>query len=192
MFELLRKKLPKGSVLAAIYTCNPAEPDLDAQRRLVDLLVARNLGIYALGTTGQGEMMTLENRMQVAEVILTHTENRTPVIVHVGATDLDSACKLAAHAQELGADGISVKLPPGLSVQDGINYHARVANSASDLAFLPYFLGVAPNNIAEYFRALKSEIPTLAGTKLTSTDLWPLRLLANDASQGVVDLRRRR
>lgn len=68
-------------------------------------------GLYLTGSTGEGFMMTNEERMEAVEVVLAQTAGKVPVIVHVGAISTKQSKQLAHHAQKSGADAIS-SVPP--------------------------------------------------------------------------------
>ena len=52
--------------------------------------------------------MSVEERKQVAQASVSATKGRLPVVVQVGHNSVESACKLARHAAEIGADAISL------------------------------------------------------------------------------------
>ena len=65
-------------------------------------------GVFACGTTGKGFLLSLEERRRVA--IAYRAAVRGRLIVHAGRNP--RATHLAAHAAEIGADGVAVIPPP--------------------------------------------------------------------------------
>lgn len=57
-------------------------------------------GIYACGSTGEGFLLSTEERMQVAEAVKEAAGDDMAVIVHVGAASTKEACILAHHAEK--------------------------------------------------------------------------------------------
>ena len=71
-------------------------------------------GVFINGSSGEGYMLTEEERMQLAEAWMEATRNLEDfkVIVHVGSTCVRSSYNLAQHAQQIGAFGIGAMAPP--------------------------------------------------------------------------------
>lgn len=146
-----------------------------AQRALVDYLLNKGVdGFYICGSTGEGIYMSRDERMLVAETVITQVNGRCPVIVHVGSMVAVDAIALAQHAQEHGAAGISSIIPPGYNnLDDMLTYFETVAAAAPELPFLPYLINVQIDAVAFVRRLL--HIPNLAGTKYTGPNMFELR-----------------
>ena len=69
-------------------------------------------GVFINGSSGEGYMLTEEERINLAEVWMHAAPKDFKVIVHVGSTCVKSARRLAAHAQQIGAFGIGTMAPP--------------------------------------------------------------------------------
>ncbi|HEX6207287.1 MAG TPA: dihydrodipicolinate synthase family protein, partial [Actinomycetota bacterium] len=90
-----------------------ARPDEDAVGPIVDFLHEGGLdGILALGTTGEGIMLSGHERRRVAERFVEASAGRLRVAVHCGAQTTSETAALAAHAAEAGADAVAVISPP--------------------------------------------------------------------------------
>ncbi|HBT86225.1 MAG TPA: N-acetylneuraminate lyase, partial [Porphyromonadaceae bacterium] len=63
------------------------------------------IGVFINGSSGEGYMLTVEERMKLAEKWISVAPKGFKVIVHVGATCIKDSFKLAQHAQEIGAFG---------------------------------------------------------------------------------------
>src|SRR5437879_4264691 len=66
-------------------------------------------GILALGTTGEGILLSGAERRRAAELFL---EEPLPVIVHCGAQTTAETAALSEHAAASGAAGVAVIAPP--------------------------------------------------------------------------------
>ena len=102
-------------LIAATYT--PFREDgsvnLDLIPAMIDYMIESGVsGFYVCGSTGEGESMSVEERKQVAQASVSATKGRLPVVVQVGHNSVESACELARHAAEVGADAISTLPPP--------------------------------------------------------------------------------
>ncbi len=153
-------------------------------RALTDYLLARGVsGFYVCGSTGEGPLQTVPERILVAETVLQQVAGRVPVIVHVGAAVLKDARRLAQHAQAAGAAGISSILPPVLYDARGVvPYFEAIAAAAPELPFLSYLFGSTRDAVA-LMRDL-GHIPNLAGTKYTGPNMYEMSQLARFRSVG--------
>ena len=100
-------------------------------------------GVFINGSSGEGYMLTEEERMQLAEAWMhaTQTFEDFKVIVHVGSTCVRSSFKLAQHAQQIGAFGIGAMAPPFPKVgriEELVKYCEEIACGAPDLPFYFY------------------------------------------------------
>jgi len=82
-----------------------------AQKEIVKFLVDKVQGFYPCGTYGSGPLMSVEERKQVAEVVINEVNGRIPVILHVGSCSTRSVVELAKHAEKAGADAVAA-VPP--------------------------------------------------------------------------------
>jgi dihydrodipicolinate synthase/N-acetylneuraminate lyase len=101
-----------GALAAAVTPLRDdgAALDEDAFRPYLDFLAAGGLdGILALGTTGEGILLSGAERRRAAELFL---EGPLPVIVHCGAQTTAETVALAEHAASAGAAGVAVIGPP--------------------------------------------------------------------------------
>ena len=135
-------------------------------------------GVFINGSSGEGYMLTTEERMQLAERWLKVAPLGFKVIVHVGSCCLRESQKLAAHAQEIGAWGIGSMAPPFPKIgriEELVKYCEAIANSAPDLPFyyyhIPAFNG-AFLPMLELLKAVDGRISNFAGIKYTFESLY--------------------
>ena len=98
-------------------------------------LLARNglKGVFINGSSGEGYMLTEEERMQLAEAWVAAAPKDFKVIVHVGSTCVKSSKRLAAHAQQIGAWGIGAMATPFPRinrVEELVKYCEEIASGA--------------------------------------------------------------
>ncbi len=87
-------------------------PDVAALGDLIEFQIERGIdAIFALGTVGEGVLMGLDERMNVAETVLDLVHGRVPAIVHCGAADTQSSILLGRHAAGLGAAAVAIVAP---------------------------------------------------------------------------------
>ena len=142
-------------------------PELE---KLIEMLIKEGVdGLYILGSTGQGFLFSEEERKKIAELTIQIVNNRTGIIVQVGALSTEECVRLAKHAAKAGADAISSVGPIyyGASVNMAFEHYRKIAE-ATDLPFIPYQIGAATNDVM-VDKLLK--IPNIAGMKLTTANL---------------------
>jgi len=72
--------------------------------RLVEFLIERGVhGLFPGGTTGEGPLLSPEERRALAETVVRAADGRVPVIIHTGAITTREAVELTRHAQSCGA-----------------------------------------------------------------------------------------
>lgn len=106
-----------------------------AMRKLVQHQLEAGLdGFYVCGGTGEGMLLTVEERQAVLETILAEVNGRAGIIAHVGAFRTDETLALARHASEAGVDAIAA-LPPAYFYKPDtlglIRYYTAVAEAST-------------------------------------------------------------
>jgi dihydrodipicolinate synthase/N-acetylneuraminate lyase len=97
-------------IIAAVITPNAVNDS--AVSRYLELLHRGGVGgLFILGTMGEGAKLGVESRERAAERLLSLAGDRFLKIVHVGASDIETAERLARHAGERGADAVSAVAP---------------------------------------------------------------------------------
>ena len=111
----------RGALAAAVTPLRDGGEalDEDAFAPYADFLAAGGLdGVLALGTTGEGFLLRVEQRMRAAELFVEACRGRLAVAVHAGAQSTWDTVELAAHAADVGADAVAVIAPPYFALDD--------------------------------------------------------------------------
>jgi len=136
-------------------------------------------GILALGTTGEGIMLSVHERERAAELFLQARPGGFDVAVHCGAQTTADTSRLAAHAAEAGADAVAVIAPPYYAF-DGDALHAHFLAAAHACDPLPFYVyefaarsgyAVSP----EVVRRLRESAPNLRGLKVSDSPMDAVR-----------------
>lgn len=143
-------------------------------RNCVDFLIEHGVhGFWALGSIGMGPYMRIEERKKAAEIIIDQVNGRIPIIVHVGSTATRDCVELAKHAQEAGADAVSIVppyyFPPNFEelkehysfIVEKIDIPVIIYNNPSVCGF-----NITPQQAAEL-----AKIKGIIGIKDTTSDL---------------------
>jgi dihydrodipicolinate synthase/N-acetylneuraminate lyase len=145
--------------------------DEDAFGPLLDFLAPGGMdGILAMGTTGEGFLLSVDERKRAADVF---RQGSLEVIVHAGAQTTADTVELAEHAASIGAAGVAVIAPPYFQL-DGSALLAHFEAAARACMPTPFY-------VYEFARAsgyavplavierLRERAPNLAGLKVSDS-----------------------
>jgi len=167
-------------LIAAPFVALNADSSLNlkaVEAQACSLIASGVSGAFVCGTTGEGVSLTTAERMAVATRWCEVTGTALRVIVNVGHTSLGECKALAAHAQKIGAFGVSNFAPfffKPANTNDLVDFCAEVAAAAPALPYyyyqIPSMTGVSLPT-ADFLRAAQHKIPNLAGIKFTFENL---------------------
>jgi dihydrodipicolinate synthase/N-acetylneuraminate lyase len=164
----------RGALAAAVtpLAAGGEALDEDAIDALVAYLAGGGLdGLLALGTTGEGILLTAAERRRAAELFVAARPDGFAVAVHCGAQTTRETAELAAHAADLGADAVAVIAPPYYAFDERalLEHFAAAALACEPLPFYLYEFAarsgyaVPLSVIAE----LRERAPNVAGLKVS-------------------------
>ena len=169
----------KGLIAATFAAYNiDGSINLSIIPAIVDKMIEDGLtGVFICGTNGEGPNLTIDERMQIAEAYVKAANKRILVLVHVGHSSITECRKLAAHAEQIGADAISsvaaFYFKPN-SVKNLVACIAEIASAAPNTPFyyynIPTLTGVAMDMV-DFLEQAEKAIPNLAGIKYTASTL---------------------
>ena len=166
----------RGALAASVtpLRANGGEIDEEAFDALVDLYVASALdGVLALGTAGEGILLSVPERRRVADLFLQAADNRLQVAVHCGAQTTADTVALALHAAEVGADAVVVIGPPYFKLDERaqLSHLLAAAEACAPLPFYVYeFESTAGYAIVPaVLERLREQAPNVAGLKVSDT-----------------------
>ncbi|MDX6407048.1 MAG: hypothetical protein QOE13_119 [Gaiellaceae bacterium] len=133
----------RGALAAALTPLKDAGEALDenAIAPYVEFLAAGGVdGLLALGTTGEGFLLPVEQRMRAAQLFVEAAKGRLLVGVHCGAQATWDTVELAAHAADVGADAVAVMAPPYfmLDEEELFSHFDAAARACAPTSFYVY------------------------------------------------------
>jgi N-acetylneuraminate lyase len=138
-------------------------------------------GVFINGSSGEGYMLTEEERMRLAEAWVEAAKalpGEFKVIVHVGSCCVRNSRMLAEHAQKIGAWGIGAMAPPFPKIgriEELVKYCEEIAAGAPNLPFyyyhIPAFNG-AFLPMVKLLEAVDGRIHNFAGIKYTFESIY--------------------
>jgi len=166
----------RGALAASVTPLRDggAALDEDAFGPVTDFLAAGSLdGLLALGTTGEGILLSVDERKRAVELFTDAAAGRIQVAAHCGAQTTADTIVLAAHAAENGADAVAVIGPPYFSLDERaqLAHLTAAARACAPLPFYVYeFAGVAGYPFAvDVLLRLRDDAANFTGMKVSDT-----------------------
>jgi dihydrodipicolinate synthase/N-acetylneuraminate lyase len=128
-------------------------------------------GVFCCGTTGEGILLSVEERKRVT--VVSRAALRATLVVHCGAQTTADTIALAAHAAEIGADAVAVIPPPYFALDDAAltNHLLAAAGACAPLPFFIYCFAARsgyPVSVGVIDR-VRDGAPNLAGLKVSES-----------------------
>ena len=148
--------------------------DEDAFGPYVDFLAGAGLdGLLALGTTGEGFLLPVGQRLRAAQLYVEAAQGRLDVAVHCGAQSTWDTVELAAQAGDIGAAGVAVMAPPYFRLDEGelFAHFVAAARACAPTPFYVYEFAArsgypVPPAVLE---SLRAAAPNFRGLKVSDT-----------------------
>src|SRR5919205_915741 len=166
----------RGALAAALTPLKDAGEALDeaAVPPYVDFLAAGGVdGLLALGTTGEGFLLPVEQRLRAAQLFVEASGGRLAVAVHCGAQSTWETVELAADAAESGADAVAVIAPPYFALDDEelFRHFEAAARACAPLPFYVYEFAARSGYAVPVavIERLRDAAPNFRGLKVSDT-----------------------
>ena len=163
-----------GAIAAAVtpLTDDGTRLDEESITRLARFLAEGGVdGVLACGTTGEGMLLTAEERRRVTEILLAARTEPFQVVVHAGAQTTADTEALSAHALHHGADAVAVIAPPyfPLDADELFQHFSTAAAACAPLPFYAYEFEQRSGYAIplEAVERLRAEVLNFAGLKVS-------------------------
>lgn len=129
-------------VFCALNAVYDKDDNIDTEKikQLVEIYKARGVkGVYACGSTGEGFLLSADERKKVAEAVKEIAGDDFTVIVHIGCPSTKESIELAKHCERIGVDAISAvpsvyyRLPA-----ESVKLHWQSIIDSTSLPFIIY------------------------------------------------------
>ncbi len=146
------------------------EIDHDKLHKLIEFLVGKGVhGLFVGGTTGEGLILSLEERKELLESVIKVVGKRCMVIAHTGTFDLMSTIELTAHAVEKGVFAVGIVVPGYYYYDDEalFQYYSAIAREFSKTPILLYNIPSCARNFLSnnLIVRLAKKHPNIVGMK---------------------------
>jgi dihydrodipicolinate synthase/N-acetylneuraminate lyase len=163
-----------GAIAAAVTPMRDGGRALDigAIEPLAAFLAGGGLdGVLVAGTTGEGVLLSVEERRHLTERWIAVRPDGFAIAVHAGAQTTHETVAIAAHAREHRADAVAVIAPPYFPLdEEELFRHLRSAADACDpLPFYVYEFAARSGYAipVPVIERLREMAPNLAGLKVS-------------------------
>ena len=165
-----------GAIAAGVTPLRDGGRRLDEEAfpRLVRFLAEGRVdGVLAAGTTGEGVLLSVDERLRVTELFMASRPDGFQVAVHAGAQTTADSVAIAAHAREAGADAVALIAPPyfPLDADELTRHFVTVASACEPLPFYAYeFVGRSGYAIpVDVIQGIHERAPNLRGLKVSDS-----------------------
>lgn len=161
------------------------EVDVPSLRRYVLHLVGQGVhGLFVTGSYGSGPLMSPEERLQVARVVVETAEGRAKILFHIGFADTKTTISMAREATALEVDAVACVTPYYYRhTREAVLGHYRRIIDATKLPVLLYnnpkyaHYSATPDDLAELAEY------GLAGVKDSSADMHLFTAMTQSVSR---------
>ncbi|HEX5936458.1 MAG TPA: dihydrodipicolinate synthase family protein, partial [Actinomycetota bacterium] len=148
--------------------------DTDSVAPVVEFLVAGGVdGVLSCGTTGEGVLLSADERRRVTERFLAVRPSAFQVAVHAGAQTTAETVALASHARDVGADAVAVIAPPyfPLGSRELFEHFRAAADACDPLPFYVYEFAARSGYAIpiDVVQLLQKERGNVVGMKVSDT-----------------------
>lgn len=129
-------------IFVAFYACFDKDNNVseEATGKLARFYADKGVkGLYVGGSSGEGFLLTVEERKKTLEAVMAEVGSELKIIVHVGAAATRDSVELSKHAEKVGAHALSAvpnvyyKIP-----ERSIELHWKNIMDSADLPFIIY------------------------------------------------------
>ncbi len=167
------------------FTKGGERVDYDSACALAERLVQQGVqGIFVCGTTGEGMLMTLEERKKLLDVVVVAVGKKINVVAHTGCLDTQSTINLTLHAAAMGAAAAGI-ITPGFYGYDDDSlaaHYKAVAKAVKGFPILLYDLPSCARNAlsTKFVLDLARDVKNIVGIKVSKQDIVSFSALAMD------------
>lgn len=177
------------SAMVTPFTKGGNYVDLDKVGPLAQRLVKEGAhGLFPCGTTGEGMLLSVEERKEVLLEVVEAVGKQATVVAHTGTFDLATTIELTAHAAANGAHAAAI-VAPGYYGYDDISlalYYRAIAKAVDGFPILLYNIPSCARNAlsAELILDLAGSVENIVGIKDSSGSMPLLTRLIGNAPKG--------
>lgn len=176
------------SAMVTPFTRGGQYVDMDKVAPLAERLVKEGAhGLFPCGTTGEGLLLSPDERKEVVKEVVEAVGKKATIIAHTGALDLATTIELTASAAAAGAHAAAI-VAPGFYGYDDTSlklYYRAIAKAVSGFPILLYNIpSCARNGLSADLILELAEVENIVGIKDSSGSMPLLTQLLGNAPKG--------
>ncbi len=188
----MTQKIKIRGILAAMvtpFTKGGAYVDYDKLGPLADQLLRWGAhGLFPCGTTGEGMLMTPDERRETVEELMQCVGKKMTVVPHTGGFDTVTTIELTRHARDCGAAAAAIVAPGFYRYDDAalFQYYKSIARAVDGFPILLYNIPACAGNTLspELVLRLAESEENIVGIKDSSGVMTALTRLIGNAPDG--------
>lgn len=113
--------MKKAKFLTPVITAFDANGNLDVQanKNVYDYLINAGIdGLLIMGSTGEFYAMSTEQRKELIDLVVSHVNKRTQVLIGTGCMTVEDTIELSNYAINAGVDGVIIVSPYYFNLTD--------------------------------------------------------------------------
>ena len=176
------------SAMVTPFTEGGEYVDMDKVGPIAEWLVKKGAsGLFVCGTTGEGMLLTPDERKAVLEECVAAVGKKCKVIAQTGCLDTATTIELTQHAQKCGAKAAGVVTPFYYGYDDAAleQFYKDVAGASPGFPVLLYNIpGCAKNFLNSDVIERLSEVENIVGVKDSTGDMANITWLLGHTPKG--------
>jgi N-acetylneuraminate lyase len=167
-------------IFPAFYACYDEDNNVskEATKKLARFYADKGVqGLYVGGSSGEGFLLTVNERKAMLEAVMEEVGSELKIIVHVGAAATRDSIDLAKHAEKVGAHALSAvpNVYYGLP-ERSIERHWRSIMESADLPFIIYNIPQTTGyNLSQNLLKKMLTYPRIVGIKNSSMSTYDIQ-----------------
>lgn len=162
------------------------EINYPATKQLIEHLISRGVnGIFAMGSNGEFNVLTSEEKVEFVKKVVRYTDKRVPVYAGTGTCSTAQTVQLSKEMEKIGVDGISVITPyfVKLSEDEIVEHYKTVAQSVDIPVILYNIPRLTGNPLTPSIVSRLSSIKNIVCVKDSSRDMDNLKAYVEIAKE---------
>ncbi len=182
--------MKKGLYTALVTPLNEDKTiNYSCLKKLIDFQIESGVaGIVILGSTGESQMLSFDDKLTLIEKVTSYVKKRTLVIVGITASDINDVIFLGLFAKKRGADALLISNPPYVKGnKNGIfKYFTYLAKCINHPIIIYNVPSRTAYNIDSDVIIELSKNSNIIGVKQASPDLLEMEKIINKTSDFLV------
>jgi 4-hydroxy-tetrahydrodipicolinate synthase len=172
----------KGVIAAIVTPLKDGGEKIDPQamHSYCDFILQKGVqGLFVGGTTGEGPLLSLDERKLIAETVVNQVKGKARVIIQTGCITTDETIKLTQHSRSIGADAAAVLLPYYYNLDEEalLRHFVKIADVVPGFPLFIYNIPQCTcNNLSpRLLEKLLEEVETIGGIKTSNPDIFQIQ-----------------